>query len=179
MKRYKGGCAVMLKLWDREHPCDLCALSHPAMEWTEGHDEWKSVDMEDYHLTLQFIGRDLAGPDAAMVITSAFGFAEESGPIEISFTGRFSVHATSKGRYLVAEVQRSDALEASRKRLLEILRLADITPKDPFPFRPHVTLAEAPPTARDPGKLPTIAPFSVEYRELVVKYGPHRMIVEL
>lgn len=145
----------------------------------EMYDEkWEVIRVADYHLTLQFVGRDLTNSEVALVTTCAFAFAEESGPMTVRLTGRLDIHATGKGRYLIAEVALQDSLRAARERMQQLLRSASIAPKDPFPFHPHVTIAEAPPTAQ--GKAPASRPsFEVESSQIEVKYGSHRMIVEL
>jgi len=185
MKKYKGGCAIMLKLWDPKRQYDLVPLLDPAMKWAADRGDCKKVDVEDYHLTLQFVGRDLSGSEAALVITSAFAFAEESGPLEISFNGKFVLHGTSKGQYLVAKVEPTDALKTARERIRQLLRSASITIKDPFPFSPHVTLTEEPPADSESGAdvegAPdfSIPPLIAKASQIEVKYGPHRMLVEL
>jgi len=180
MKRYKGGCAVMLKLWSEKHQHDLAALSRAAVEWSKGRElDWRPVETEDYHLTLQFIGRNLASDKIASAIVTAFAFADEQARLQIEFTGALSTFATKKGRYLVAHVKNNESMASARKRLGHFLSEMGVAVKDAFEFKPHVTLAEAPPTVPEHAAPVAIEPFSVECSKLIVKYGLHRMVVDL
>jgi len=167
----------MLKL--PEGTCDV--LHKAATAWSAGHDDWKVVHPRDYHLTLQFIGRDLNPEKIASSIcgVAMFAFSDDRAPQHLRLTGAFGAQITKKGRYLVARAM-MDPLAIARGQLRQFLRNMEVVPKDSFEFRPHVTLAEAPPSARVPGALPDpLSPFSVEYQELVVKYGPYRMTMQL
>jgi len=176
MKIYKGGCAVMLKM--PKGGCD--ALENAALHWVapSGQGGWKTVKSEDYHLTLQFIGRDLDDKSVASAIVSSFTFAPRHSSIEVKFPGTLGMLTTGKGRYMVAHVDPA-GLEEMRKELSAHLAEMGVYPKDSFDFSPHVTLAEAPPTAPKTKPPPPVGPFSVQVKELVVKYGPHKMIVEM
>jgi 2'-5' RNA ligase len=138
---------------------------------------------EDPHLTLQFIGRDLSSDQVAGVIAGAFAFAKQAPVIGLAAKD-LQFLATRKGIYLVlpvvdppAEDERS--IHVARSRLLQCLRNAKIEPKDTFPFKPHITLLERRPSSGprpNPGQLPE--GFQIEFVEIVVKYGPHRMTIE-
>jgi 2'-5' RNA ligase len=176
MKIYKGGTAVMLKcpseLHDRLKAATPGGLVFP---------DWRPVDREDYHLTLRFIGRDLEATSACSSIAAAFLFTIERGeiPIELSFTGRIKKLSTSKGKYLAVEVEKSKALLDARSHLDQMLGKMGVVPKDSFDFNPHVTILEAAPGVTSEAKLGEFAPFKSDCRELIVKYGRHRMKIEI
>jgi hypothetical protein len=86
----------MLKL--PENP-NTIALSRAASAWAFGDNAWEVVASNDYHLTLQFIGRDLVSDKVASVIVSTFCLANQP-PLVLGVTGELDVFATSKGRYL-------------------------------------------------------------------------------
>jgi len=144
------------------------------------HGKWKVTKPEDYHLTLQFVGRDLTSDEVAGSIVSAFTFANAHSGLKLNFPGSCRIQATTKGRYLVAGIDADVTLREARKYLQGVLADMNVKPKDSFDFKPHVTLAEAPPAAG--GELPrppTVKPFSVPCHGLTVKYGPHRMVVDM
>lgn len=176
--RYKGGCAVMLRL-PVIQATDRLMRVMDATTWL-GTPDWRPTEVQDYHLTLQFIGRDLPADKIAAVIVSAFTFADEQRPgVTLEMTGKFDLHSTKKGRYIVAGVRADAGLLAARERLQKALDAMGVKPQDSFAFKPHVTIAEAPPSAKLDSLPTAISPFSLECRELIVKYGPHRMTVEL
>ena len=166
--KYPGGCALMLKV----------GIGMRFMQPLRPFHEmgWTVHDPKDYHLTLVFVGRDLAAGTVQRVIASAFDL---EGPIDVEFTGQLDTFKTGKGRYVVALVK-PDVLLARRKVAIEKLAEYGVTVNDSFPFKPHVTLAETKPQvgllAFD---LPTVKPFTVASTQLEVKYGPHRMVMEL
>lgn len=176
MKRYEGGTAIMLRI-----PEDSCReLIIPAQTWGTGLDTCKLVEPRDYHLTLQFIGRDLPPDTIASVVVAAFISADELPRPTLQFTGVFGIHRTQKGCYLTAQIRKANPLTDARERVRRWLLEMQVKPKDSFGFNPHVTLVEAPPSGvRIPAVPDPIKPFSVECRELVVKYGKHQMTVEL
>lgn len=172
MTQYPGGCAIMLKvpLGSFAPPCVASA------KWTSP--PWILVPPDDYHLTLQFVGRDLDGDKIASTIYSAFLFARDPFPTLVEFTGVFGMLTTRKGRYMVAHVK-SESLEAPRMKLQEVLGSMGVVPNDPFDFSPHVTMAEATPDAPKAKPPGAIEPFSVPVNQIEVKYGPYRMSVQL
>ena len=60
-------------------------------------------------------------------------------------------------------------------------RGAGLKPKDPFPFKPHVTLAEAPPghSGKEDLRAFETTPFTEELTEVLIKYGPKKMLVKI
>lgn len=132
----------------------------------------------DYHLTLQFIGRDLHVDQVAGVITASLkGLSKK--PLSIEFDGTTRINKTSKGEYLVATVKPTDGLLEQRKILADELARQAVKITDSFLFAPHVTLAEGP-----VGSMKGVAPFkfesySVQCREAIVKYGKFKMSVML
>jgi len=173
VKRYKGGCAIMLRISEEPEGRLFGIVSRSKF----ASPPWK-LTAPDYHLTLQFVGRDLAEDKIGATIYSAFLFTRDPFTAPIEFTGAFGILSTRKGNYLVAHVN-GKPLEEARKKLDGLLLEMGVVPKDSFDFNPHVTLAEAPPDAERPEILPDIKPFSVEVKQMVVKYGPYKMIVEL
>lgn len=171
---YEGGCAIMLKVWNDK--TDFRFLNHLKPLADTG---WTVHDPKDYHLTLVFVGRDLMAGAIQRVIATAFDL--EGGPIDVRFTGFTDTFKTSKGRYVVALVE-PDNLLARRNAAIEKLAEYGVFPSDSFPFKPHVTLAETKPKVNAPEiaelKLPA-TPFTVQCSQLEVKYGRHRMVVEL
>jgi 2'-5' RNA ligase len=179
MKKYEGGCAIMLNALSMDDEGGKAAAAHvSAMNTAAARWSHPYLVEQDLHLTLQFIGRDLESRKAASVIVSAFVFADESGPIRLRFTGAFDVFRTRKGTYLVALVETTEHLLKAREGLAACLAEMGVTPKDPFDFKPHVTLVPGHPKAQVSAP-EAIEPFEVSCRELVVKYGKYRMIVEL
>jgi len=170
---YKGGCAIMLRI-----PVEPCAAQMHVVAARWAAPPWIRVHPADYHLTLQFVGRDLSGDKIGATIYSAFLFTRDPFTAPIEFTGALGVLSTRKGSYLVAHVN-GKPLEEARKKLDGILLEMGVVPKDSFDFNPHVTLAEAPPRVGKCKPPAAIQPFSVQVKELVVKYGPHKMIVEM
>jgi len=182
MNKYPGGCAIMLKM--PTAPCEI--FENEALHWVAGlgqeehKKDWKIAHPDDYHLTLQFVGRNLDGDKIGAMIYSAFLFAREPFTAPVEFTGTLGMLSTLKGRYLVAHVN-GKPLEEARNKLESTLLEMGVVAKDPFRFgfSPHVTLAEASPDAPRAKPPPPVGPFSVQVKELVVKYGPYRMVVEL
>jgi 2'-5' RNA ligase len=173
MKRHLGGTAVMIKIPDHH----AIRVSEEAGAWLSGQNGWRTTSPNDYHVTLQFVGRDLDRATVAAVVFSTFML--DTGPIRLQFTGGFKVNITGKGTYLVAEIAADPPLLAARDRLRKQLAEMGVTPKDGFKFSPHVTTAEAPPKTAARGLPLQIEPFSVECGEIIVKYGPRRMVVDL
>lgn len=175
--KYKGGCAVMLKLPEHDQ-VELDSLRVQARQ-SEERSDWRILPPETYHLTLQFVGRDLSSEKISRVVFSTFLFAEDEAPFQIEFTGVTSVNRTSKGSYLVAQVIKSNNILRMRERILDKFAQMDVKVKDGFGFNPHVTIAEADPGRAWPGELPTSKSFSVDCNELVLKYGARRMSIDL
>ena len=174
MKRYEGGSAVMLN-------CRPESLFDRASAWCVKDPAYKFVALGNHHLTLQFVGRNLTQNDVAYMLASALGFAEHSGPVPIVYTGKLSIFSTSKGRYLIAHVENTEPLKAARESLLRQFSGAGLKPKDPFPFKPHVTLAEAPPghSGKEDLRAFETTPFTEELTEVLIKYGPKKMLVKI
>lgn len=164
----------MLKVWNDK--TDFRFLNHLKPLADTG---WTVHDPKDYHLTLAFVGRDLPSGAVQRVIASAFDI--EGGPIDVAFTGRYDSFKTGKGRYVVALVEPANLL-TKREAIIRKLAEYHVTLNDPFPFKPHITLAETKPYVNAPelaGLDLELQPFSVTCHQLQVKYGPHRMVVEL
>jgi len=187
MITYKGGTAIMLKLPANDP--NIVELHDLVVGCTALHGKWKVVKPEDYHLTLQFVGRDLTPDEVAGSIVSAFTFANAHPGLKLNFPGSCRIQTTTKGRYLVAGIDADVTLRESRKYLQGVLADMDVKPKDSFEFKPHLTLAEAPPVTEGEDrrmlltlglpKPPVVKPFSVPCRGLTVKYGPNRMVVDM
>lgn len=193
MTTYQGGHAIMLQMPRSDHFERLFKI---AQAWIFGQGEWIANEPNSYHLTLQFVGRDLKAESAAAMIQSAFAFAGSLTTIACEFTGRFEVLTTKKGRYLAALVNPA-SLADTRDFLGACLSELGVVSKDSFGFKPHVTLAEATAFKHLPGKITNLSvwgavrrppvrpvpeavePFTVECQQLEVKYGSHRMVVEL
>lgn len=175
MKVYKGGCAVMIKIPEGR----LMHFRDHAREWAR-YSHWDGTDGDDDHLTLQFIGRDLSPNRVTSSVVAAFIFAgNDPSPMSLRFTGAFKINTTSKGSYLVAEIEKDEALMKARERIKACLAKMDVIPKDSFDFAPHVTLMEAPPGAIPKAPPAPLDPYSVECNELVFKYGPRRMTIDI
>lgn len=175
MKRYVGGCAAMIKIPEGR----LVHFRDHAREWAK-HSHWDPTRDEDCHLTLQFIGRDLNPNRVTSALVAAFLFAgNDPSPMLLRFTGAFKINTTSKGSYLVAEVEKDEALMKARERIKACLTQMDISPRDTFDFNPHVTLMEAPVGAIPKVPPVPLEPFSIECNELTFKYGPRRMTIDL
>lgn len=175
MKRYVGGCAAMIKIPEGR----LVHFRDHAREWAK-HSHWNPTAEDDEHLTLQFIGRDLNPNKVTSSMVAAFLFAgNDPSPMSLRFTGAFKINTTSKGSYLVAEVEKDEALNKAREKMKACLAQMDVVPKDSFDFNPHVTLMEAPPGAIPKTPPTPLDPYSVECNELVFKYGPRRMTIDL
>lgn len=164
----------MLKL---EGIQELRELAEFALGVTPDAPGWDAKPPEDYHVTLQFVGRDLAASDAARVVAAAFAFADAATPIAVQLTGKLDAFSTTKGRYLVALADPAQ-LSGARAALLGRLQAAGISPRDTFAFRPHLTLLEGPPGLSLIAP-PPFAPFAAMCNELTVKYGDREMGVEL
>lgn len=174
---YKGGTAIMLKL-PPDDP-NIRELHDAVVGCTAIHGKWKVTKPEDYHLTLQFVGRDLNSDEVAGSIVSAFQFANVHPGLKLDFSGACRIQVTTKGRYLVAGIDHAVPLLEARKHLQEALAEMGVKPRDTFEFKPHMTLAEAPPGTKEVPPMPAIKPFSVPCRGLTVKYGPNRMVVDV
>lgn len=175
-KRYTGGAAIMIKV-PPTVPDDLTRISRAL--WGHEQEGRVALNPEDYHMTLQFLGRDLPAETISSAIASAFAFADQHGPIFMRFTGRFKTNFTRKGRYLTLEIDKDELICEARARLVQCLLDRQVTPKDEFEFNPHMTLVELAPGG---GQLVTpgpVDPFVVECRKMIVKYGAYRMTVEL
>jgi 2'-5' RNA ligase len=175
-KRYGGGAAIMVKV-PPTVPSDLTLISRGL--WGHEHEGRLALNPEDYHMTLQFLGRDLRSDIIASAISGAFAFSEDHGPIYLQFTGRFKTLLTRKGRYLALEIEKDELLLEARARLAQCLSDRQVAPKDELDFNPHMTLVELPPGG---GRLETpgpVQPFLIECHRLIVKYGSHRMVVDL
>lgn len=170
MKRYEGGCAIMLGL-DAQ---DVREVTESALAGIQLSPEWTVTDA--LHLTLQFVGRDLPQDTVAAVVGAGFEFAK-GGPVPLRLTGSLEILKTGKGWYLVALVDPS-ILVPFRERLQRILEAKGVRPKDSFAFNPHITLAEAPRGSPTPDGGGLFEPFVVVSHEITVKYGPHRMTIE-
>lgn len=183
-RRLRGGHAVMLVV-DREvaaakfdevaREYNIALLKeHPRLE-----SDWNYGDGKTLHLTLQFVGRDLAHEQAGWMLRCAFQLA----PVELAFTGQLEILETKKGAYLVAKVEKSTMLKEARDRLRAALgRDPKLTIRDQFPFNPHVTLAEfqpGSPCRLKSGELPSVPPFTCTATQAEVKYGERRMVVDL
>jgi 2'-5' RNA ligase len=175
MKRYVGGCAVMIKIPAQR----LMHFRDHTREWAR-YSHWDATDGDDDHLTLQFIGRDLNPNKVTSAMVAAFVFAgNDPSPMSLRFSGVFKINTTSKGSYLVAEIEKDEALMKARERIKASLAQMDVTPKDSFDFNPHVTLMEAPPGAIPKTPPAPLDPFVIECNELVFKYGPRRLVIDL
>jgi len=174
---YKGGTAIMLRV--PANDSNIRELHDMVVGCTAIHAKWKVVKPEDYHLTLQFVGRDLDSDAVSGTVFSAFQFANTHPGLKLSFSGACRIQVTTKGRYLVAGIDADVALREARKYLQGVLADMNVKPKDSFEFKPHVTLAEAPPTTKEVPPMPAVKPFAVPCRGLTVKYGPNRMVVDM
>jgi len=154
-------------------------FTHIAVIQTAGELKWLVANPLDYHLTLQFIGRDVSARRLASVIVAAFALvtADDWAPVTLRFTGRFLALKTFKNHSIVAEVENGPVLQSVRKRLRDRLAEMDVNPKDDFGDHPHVTIARAPIEAKPLEPPRPIGPFMIACDELSVKYGPHRMTV--
>ena len=103
------------------------------------------IDVENYHLTLRFIG-DIDAPTADAVDEVLAGIRRKNFTVTLEGLGYFG---GDKPRAIVARVQASQALvelQAEQERRLRRIGL----PPEPRRFMPHVTLARlrnAPPPA--------------------------------
>ena len=172
--KYKGGTAIMLK-FTGEYVEPLESLRDQIRN-SENAGAWRITPPEEYHLTLQFVGRDLTSEKVSRVVFSTYVFAEDEQPFKIEFTGAVRVNRTSKGSYVVAEVLKSKDLLRMKERIVDKLAQMEIKPRDGFDFNPHVTLAEAAPGQSAPSKVANIQPFTVDCKEIVVKYGSERRL---
>lgn len=175
-KRYAGGAAVMVKV-PPTVPNDLTLVSRAL--WGHGQEGRVALNPDDYHMTLQFLGRDLPSEIVASAISSAFAFADQHGPIYMRFTGCYKTLLTRKGRYLALEIEKDELILEARAQIVQCLSDRQVKPKDEFDFNPHMTLVELLPGG---GRLETpgpVEPFVVECRQLILKYGPYRMPIDL
>lgn len=175
-KRYSGGAAVMVRV-PGATPSDVTLVSRAL--W--GHEAKGRVALnpEDYHMTLQFLGRDLRSETIASAIAGTFAFADQHGPLYLQFTGNFKTLFTRKGRYLALEIEKDELLCEARAQIVQCLTDRQVTPKDEFEFNPHMTLVELPPGNEKLVTPGPVAPFVVECLDLIVKYGQYRMTIDL
>jgi 2'-5' RNA ligase len=130
----------------------------------------------ELHTTVQFVGRDLDVTQVKDVIAATFDVFTQ--PIFLHFTGHLLSWGTKKGRYLVAEVNKtlSSELLVCRNELRE--RLGHLHIRDDFEYNPHMTIAEGLP---GPQVMPPfgVDPFELFCTEVEVKYGNQKMKVNL
>lgn len=186
MKIYNGGSAIMLKVnvpYDqREQVKERTANAGLTLL------EWSHTLPDDLHMTLQFVGRDLPASDVSAMILSAFLIE----PLTVSLTGKFKRFGTTKGQYIVLEVEKSEALVKQREAVRVFLDDSGIKIKDTFEWNPHITVMEssipgtmAQGTAWASSKrkdLPVpepIDPLQVVCSEVEVKYGHRKMVIDL
>jgi len=151
----KGGSAIMLDV-------DSAAMPAPY-DNNSGH-----------HCTLQFVGRNLPIYYAAGLIAAATRIL----PMPLRATGACRRFATTKGSYLVLEIERTEELRTVREYLRGQLTSAGIRWRDDFDWSPHVTLAEAPPGTAFALPEP-VAPFDVKCTHVTCKLGDQRIRFEL
>jgi len=166
---YQGGCALMLKVGIGDD-YRFVNLLEPLCGTG-----WTILDPENYHLTLTFVGRNLPTDQIQRVVACAFDL---EGPVDVRFTGKLDTFKTSKGRYVVALVEDDDSIMDKRNLFVTKLAEVGVVIRDAFSFKPHVSLAETGPKAVAP-ELFAVEPFTVTCHQLEVKYGPHRMMVDL
>lgn len=176
---FKGGTVVMLKpqislnLFNRFQD----ALGKLTFNW---HGPGVSLlpTLDDYHMTLQFIGRDLPNEAIGDVVKAALMSVES--PIEILITGNINEFATKDGLYFVAEVLKTPRLAAMRENIRKML--GSYCAPDDFDFNPHITLISAK-TKNDEVKttehLYAFKSEIVTCDKMVVKYGKRGMVIDL
>jgi RNA 2',3'-cyclic 3'-phosphodiesterase len=94
------------------------------------------IDVENYHITLRFIG-DVDGPTADEIVNAFDRIRRTEFPVRLQGMGSFGAkkpHSIWAGVTPTAELM---ALQAEIERVCQRLRL----PADPRKFKPHVTLA--------------------------------------
>lgn len=151
----KGGSAVMLDV----HTGDL-------------HDRLRYLQCEGvgHHSTLQFIGRDLPADHAAAIVDAAVRVPR----MTLRSMGRCATYQTSKGIYLVLEIEKEDGLRYTRDALRTRLDLNGVNIRDVFKWSPHITLAEAPPGTVFAVPEP-VAPFDIPVASVTVKLGDQKL----
>lgn len=170
---YVGGTAVLL-------PVRL--PSHLAAVYAQFAGDWVPpgivYSVPDYHITLQFVGRNLNSDVVLQVINAAW---QTVGPLPVEFTGVVKQWSTTKGQYLVAEVERTrPLLDMRRDFRAKLHELGGPVIHDQFEYNPHVTIAEAPPSANvDTHAAFSTVPYCVNVVQADVKYGNRKLTMEL
>lgn len=164
MRIIHGGTAVMYKVPSFfPHDWWSAIKGQAAM--------WGAPLKEDYHLTLQFVGRDI---DVYRLRDVFFSIVEVQAAT-LKFTGSLTRWATKKGRYMVARVEATNELLEQRAALRSLGIVNDFT------WAPHVTLVEDKQTSLDDVDflLSEVTPFEFSPSQLVLKYGNRTMELDL
>ena len=94
------------------------------------------IDVENYHITLRFIG-DVDAPTADEILGALDRVHREAFPVELTGIGAFG---SKKPHSIWAGVRPSSALNALQGEIERICQRLGLSP-DPRKFIPHVTLA--------------------------------------
>jgi 2'-5' RNA ligase len=159
--KVKGGHAIMLKV---ELSQDIKEV---AEAWVASRSEFRKLALDDAHITVIFIGRDLDENthDAILEVTkSAMKFV----PPIVTFQGRFAMFGGRRD-HLVALVVPDDRLSYLRKIMCDRLRDSGVTPMLSYGYTPHITLATGLPG--DGCTNTALMRASVEINEVSVKLG--------
>lgn len=94
------------------------------------------IDVENYHLTLRFVG-DIEGPAADELVYTLDRIDREAFTLSLNMVGSFG---SKKPHSIWAGVSPSPELMALQAEIAQICRRLGL-PSDPRKFSPHVTLA--------------------------------------
>lgn len=161
---YSGGCAVMLRV-----PASV--VPPPGMDIAG----W--VEERDYHVTLQFVGKDMTSHQVCKILDSAFWLAERWRSPVITALGQLRTFRNKEASF-VSLVEPTDALQDMKNSLASELALKGIRVRNDYEFTPHVTLAKHPDRKRGPDAAQGV-PWRCHADELAVKYGKQRMTIML
>lgn len=133
--RVRGGHAIMLRVQLPD------AIRQVAEDWVDARMGVRSLALEDPHITVVFVGRDLdeAKHDVILEVARSVDYLI---PDKLVFQGRFSMFGGRRD-HLVGLLLADDRLNFLRKAVCDRLREHGIVPERSFGcFTPHFTVAK-------------------------------------